>query len=444
MKLILALAVAASCVFRPGFSCAEDATSQLTGTWKPVSWLTRFDGGNTVEPFGPNPKGRLVLTPDSHWIIILNGFFIMAAAPASTRHTIIAMSEAARQSTKLFWAAIVVALLVNLHATRSTADPQTWRQEWPVTDFTKHTVALTDIRSGGPSKDGIPAIDSPRFEQLNAGGTGGWARNIVENEPVISLVIGGDARAYPVRILIWHEIVNDTVGGIPVVVTYCPLCNSGLVFKRSLDDRLFDFGTTGNLRNSDLVMYDWQTESWWQQFTGEAIVGALSGRSLRLVPSRMESLARFRQRFAGGKILVPTNPEARNYGQNPYVGYDAAGRRPFLYDGSLPEGIDPMERVVAVETAPGRHEAWALTLLRRERKIESGDLIITWEPGQSSALDSRSIVDGRDVGGVVVQKRIAGAVVDAPYDVTFAFALHAFRNGSPIHGAARTGQTESK
>jgi hypothetical protein len=294
-------------------------------------------------------------------------------------------------------------------------------------------VPLTEIISGGVTKDAIPAIVSPRFDQLNTGRAGDLAKNIADNEPVISLVTGGDARAYPVRLLIWHEIVNDTVGGKPVVVTYCPLCNAGLVFERTLDDRVLDFGTTGKLRNSDLVMYDRQTQSWWQQFTGEAIVGALSGRSLRLLPSRMESFIRFRQRFPTGKVLVPTNASARDYGANPYIGYDTIGKRPFLYDGEMPEGIDPMERVVAVETAPGRYEAWSLALLRRVGKIRSNDLVLTWEPGQASALDNRSIAAGRDVGGVVVQKATDDTVVDVPFDVPFAFAFHAFRKDSPIY-----------
>jgi hypothetical protein len=340
--------------------------------------------------------------------------------------------------TKLPWLGLVAALFVNFYSAESAAQPQIWRQEWPATEFGKHTIAFAEIRSGGPPKDGIPAIDSPRFEQLDAGRTRGWARNIADNEPVIALAISGDARAYPVRILIWHEIVNDVVGGVPVVVTYCPLCNAGLVFEPSLDDRVFDFGTTGKLRNSDLVMYDRQSESWWQQFTGEAIVGAWSGRTLRQLPARMESLLRFRQRFPDGKVLTPTNPNARNYGENPYVGYDAAGQTPFLYDGSMPEGIDPMERVVAVEIAPGRHEAWSLTLLRQEREIRNGDLLLTWEPGQASALDRRSIPAGRDVGGVVVQKQVDGALVDVPHDVTFAFAFHVFRRGSPINSASGT------
>ncbi len=87
-----------------------------------------------------------------------------------------------------------------------------------------------------------------------------WQRNIADNEPVISLAIAGDERAYPVPLLIWHELVNDTVGGKPVVVTYCPLCNAGLVLARALDDRVLDFGTTGKLRNSDLVMHDQQRQ----------------------------------------------------------------------------------------------------------------------------------------------------------------------------------------
>jgi hypothetical protein len=328
---------------------------------------------------------------------------------------------------------IVAALALSAFSGQVAADPQSWRQEWKKTDFSKHTVAFAEIKSGGPSKDGIPAIDTPRFEQLDGGRAAGWSRNISDNEAVISLVVAGDARAYPVQILIWHEIVNDVAGGVAIVITYCPLCNSGLVFARTVDGRVLDFGTTGKLRNSDLVMYDRQTESWWQQFSGEAIIGSLSGRSLRPIPSRLESFSRFRQRFPDGKVLVPTFPDARNYGTNPYVGYDTIGRKPFLYDGSLPDGIDPMERVVAVEVVSGRHEAWSLALLRREREIRSGDLVLKWEPGQASALDDRSIAKGRDVGNVVVQRLTDGNRVDVTYDVTFAFAFHAFRTGSRIH-----------
>jgi Protein of unknown function (DUF3179) len=326
-------------------------------------------------------------------------------------------------------------LLVAAGVDGAAGDPRSWRSEWPRTDFSRHSVPLAEIRSGGPRKDGIPSLDVPRFERLEAGKAKGWAARLNDKEPVIALVIASDARAYPLRVLIWHEIANDTVGGTPVAVTYCPLCNAALVFDRSVDGRILDFGTTGKLRSSDLVMYDRQTESWWQQFTGEAIAGAMTGRNLRLLPSRLESFGRFRQRFAEGQVLVPNNPGARNYGANPYVGYDASGQRPFLYDGTLPVGIDPMERVVAVETAPGRHEAWSLSLLRRRGTIQSGDVILKWEAGQASALDKASIAEGRDVGNVVVQRQKGQARIDIPYDVTFAFVFHAFRKDSPIHKA---------
>src|SRR6266508_3581909 len=322
------------------------------------------------------------------------------------------------------------------------ADPANWRSEWPRTDFSRHNVQFAEIKSGGPPKDGIPPIDAPRFEPLAGGNAHGWSSRLDKTEPVIALSIQGDARAYPLRVLIWHEIVNDTVGGKPVVVTYCPLCNAALVFERVVGDRALDFGTTGKLRNSDLVMYDRQTESWWQQFTGEAVVGEMTGRALRLVPSRVESFERFRQRFPDGKVLVPNDPASRSYGSNPYVAYDAAGRPPFLYDGSLPEGIDPMERVVAVETSPGKHEAWSLALLREKRKIETGDIVLTWEAGQNSALDTRSIASGRDIGNVVVQRRQGDALIDIPFDVTFAFAFRAFRPGSPLHKADANSGTQ--
>ncbi|WP_197433661.1 MULTISPECIES: DUF3179 domain-containing protein [unclassified Bradyrhizobium] len=217
------------------------------------------------------------------------------------------------------------------------AEPASWRAEWPRTDFSRHTVPLQEIKSGGPPKDGIPPIDAPRFERLSNGAASGWAARIVDTEPVISLAIRDDARAYPLSVLIWHEIVNDLIGGTPVAVTYCPLCNASLVFDRALENRVLDFGTTGKLRNSDLVMYDRQTESWWQQFAGDAIVGVLSGKHLRLIASRVEAFSRFRQRFPNGQVLIPNDPRARNYGRNPYVGYDANGQKPFLYDGSLPD-----------------------------------------------------------------------------------------------------------
>jgi hypothetical protein len=313
-----------------------------------------------------------------------------------------------------------------------------WVEEWPRTDFEKSAIAFSEIRSGGQSKDGIPAIDEPRFETLSGGRAKEWAKQLSPNEAVVALTLNGDARAYPLRILIWHEIVNDEVGGVPVAVTYCPLCNSALAFERTLEDRVLDFGTTGKLRHSDLVMYDRQTESWWQQFTGEAIVGALTGSELKLVPSTLRSFAQFAAEHPDGRVLIPTNPEARPYGRNPYVEYDAPGKRPFLYAGELPPGIDPMERVVAVETRKDRYEAWLLTLVREQKEIRHGDLVIRWQSGQASALDVEEVAGGRDVGTVTVLRETEGGGPEpVVFDTPFAFAFYAFYPESPIHSELR-------
>ncbi len=131
---------------------------------------------------------------------------------------------------------------------------------WERTDFARHSVPFDEFLSGGPPKDGIPALDAPRFAAAAA------TTYLEPREPVIELTVGGETRAYPLQILIWHEIVNDELGGVPVAVTFCPLCNTAIAFDRRVEGRTLDFGTTGKLRHSDLVMYDRQTESWWQQF----------------------------------------------------------------------------------------------------------------------------------------------------------------------------------
>ncbi len=204
------------------------------------------------------------------------------------------------------------------------ANPLRWAVEWPKTDFSRRSIDLADILSGGPPKDGIPSIDKPRTVPVAEAG------DLAGTEPVIGLIINGKARAYPLRILTWHEIVNDELGGVPVTVTYCPLCNSAIAFDRRLDGRILDFGTTGKLRHSDMVMYDRQTESWWQQFLGEGIVGAMTGKRLKIIPSRLESFANFKKRAPEGDVLVPTDPAMRTYGANPYAGYDTSPY-PFLF-----------------------------------------------------------------------------------------------------------------
>ena len=296
---------------------------------------------------------------------------------------------------------------------------------WPQTDFSRCTIDISEILSGGPGKDGIPALDQIRVIDVAA------EDSLSIHEPVISLSIDGTSRAWPLRYLIWHEIANDTLAGVPIAVTYCPLCNAAIVFDRRLDGQVLDFGTTGNLRKSDLVMYDRQTESWWQQYTGEAIIGTHAGRKLDVLASRLESWWEFRQRHPGGTVLVPTSLGSRPYGANPYAGYDTSGF-PFLYEGEVPQGIAPLARVVVVEG-----QAWSLALLREKGSITSGDLMLTWMPGQRSALDRPDITAGRMVGTVTAQRQTGDGAVDVPYDVTFAFVFHAFTPEGKIIGAAQ-------
>ncbi len=319
---------------------------------------------------------------------------------------------------------LIVCGLVTLAAAHAFANAERWKREGWKTDFDQKSIALNEILSGGIGRDVIPPIDRPKFKPVDE------ITHLADTEPVIGLEIDGEARAYPLQMMTWHEIVNDTFGTKPVAVTYCPLCNSAVVFDRTVDGKVLDFGTTGKLRNSDLVMYDRQTQSWWQQFLGEAIVGEMTGQKLKFIPARLEAFANFKARYPGGKVLVPNNEGLRSYGRNPYAGYDSA-RSPFLYNGAMPEGIEPMARVVAYRMN-GELQALALSRLAKEERMEIGNLVFTWSKGQNSALDTRAIREGRDVGNIVVQEKTDTGLKDAVYDVTFAFVVNAFRPGIEI------------
>ncbi len=278
--------------------------------------------------------------------------------------------------------------------------------EWK-TNFKKHSVPLSEIISGGPPKDGIPAIDKPAFETVEAAGK--WLKAL---EPVILFERNGDARAYPLQILIWHEIVNDAIGGAPVAVTFCPLCNTAIAFDRRLDGRVLDFGTTGKLRFSDLVMYDRQTESWWQQITGEAIVGDLTGKRLTMLPAQIVSWETFSRTFPKGKVLSRNTGFPRSYGRNPYVGYDDVNSSPFLYAGPRDARLRPMERVLTVSLG-GEDVAYPFTALERNPVVNDTvggvPIVVLYVKGVASALDKSSIADSRDVGtGAVFRRQLDG------------------------------------
>ena len=264
------------------------------------------------------------------------------------------------------------------------------------TDFSKHSVPLSEFQSGGPPRDGIPPIDEPKpTSQADAED---W---LSEREPVLVVEVDDQVRAYPVQILVWHEIVNDSLGGRPIAVTYCPLCNSSLVFDRRVGGRKLTFGTTGNLRRSDLVMWDRQTESWWQQLSAEAVVGELTGTRLKVLPSQTLSWADFKRIHPSGDVLSRDTGAQRDYGSTPYVGYDRPDTEPFLFDGETDDRLPPKERVVAIFT---EDETVVVPFSRLAREpvvqTEAGGrpVVVFYKRGVVSPFDEPSITGSRDVG----------------------------------------------
>lgn len=279
-----------------------------------------------------------------------------------------------------------------------------WKTNW-----TRYSVDRSELQSGGPGKDGIPALLEPRFVTVDQ------ARQWVEDsEPVIHLHIGSRHRAYPLQILIWHEIVNDTVGDIPVAATFCPLCYSGLVFDRRVAERTVTLGVSGFLRHSDMVMYDHQTESLWQQFTGEALIGDLVGHRLRQLPGQIMSFRQFASLAPEGRVLSRETGHRRDYGRNPYRGYDTIESKPFMYQGPYDGRLAPMERVVGV-TLGGKSRAYAYRYLNQVHVVNEvwagQTLAVFWQSGTRSALDQPAIAESRDVGATGVFDRRVGDLV---------------------------------
>ena len=270
--------------------------------------------------------------------------------------------------------------------------------------FREPLVDPDEVRSGGPPPDGIPSIDEPKFLRPDEVGF------VADEEPVLALDVGGEARAYPVQVLIWHEIVNDTIAGIPVAVTYCPLCNSAVAYDRRLGERVLSFGTSGMLYNLALVMYDRQTESLWSHFTGEAVIGHLTGAQLDVYPMATVSWADWRDAHPHGLVLSRDTGYERDYGRNPYPGYDDVDSSPFLFEGEVDGRLAAMERVVGIDHG-GDAVAIRLGELDDEGvlEVEVGDTnLVAWvEPGTVSALDAGSVAAGRDVGATGVFEPVA-------------------------------------
>jgi hypothetical protein len=337
------------------------------------------------------------------WIAVLALIASACAGDAATN----AESEEAAETTTTATATVAV-------ETTTTAAPV----ELPDDGFPEGVSALADmgsptfppplvpieqILSGGPPPDGIPPIDEPEFISVSEADE--W---LTDEEPIVVLDIDGDVRAYPVQIMIWHEIVNDVVGGVPVAVTYCPLCNSAISYVRAIEGRETTFGTSGRLFASALVMYDRATETLWTHFDGRAVVGVLAGHRLEPVASPLLSWGAFKASHPDGLVLDRgATGFGRPYGNNPYQGYDNPSSFPFLFSGSVDDRSAAMQRVVGVRIGDDAR-AWTLeaisggTATATNTSVGDTDVLILWIAGQSSALEGAQVSAGRDVGSVGV------------------------------------------
>ena len=274
-----------------------------------------------------------------------------------------------------------------------------WSTDWGI-----RIVDLNEIGQGAV-RDAIPALSGPLYVPLAEATT-----YYDDGTPVVQVDVNGDVRGYPLEILTWHEIVNDVVGGIPVAVTFCPLCNTAIAFESQIGETVYQFGVSGLLRNSDLVMYDRNTESLWQQSSGRAIIGRMVGARLKYLPASVVSIGQLRSAYPDALILSRETGWPRSYGQNPYRGYDNptdGGPYGFFFDrDSVDPRLPPAERVVAIEGPSGAAIAYSWSLLQGAPVVHDNfdgiELVVFWTPGARSALDASVISEAREIGATAV------------------------------------------
>ncbi|GAB4323810.1 MAG: DUF3179 domain-containing protein [Dehalococcoidia bacterium] len=293
-------------------------------------------------------------------------------------------------------------------------------QDWPRTDPATLTVPPREILKGCPGPDCIPALDVEGAVEISAprGGQAKFAAvtDVAYDErlPVAFVNVNGAIKGYPLHIMTRHEIVNDVIGGVPVAVTFCPLCNTALSFDRRVDDMVLDFGVSGNLRNSDLIMFDRQTESWWQQAIGEAIAGPLAGKELKPIATSVVSFGDFAASFPDALILTEETGFGIQYGFNPYEFYDRAGTRPFLFQGEIDPRLDGLERVIGLEFDG---EALAVpysevgTAGAANVVVGSQPVAVLWAPGTVSVLDTSDVLKARDIGAAAAYNPVVDGQV---------------------------------
>ncbi len=266
--------------------------------------------------------------------------------------------------------------------------------EWD-TDLSRTAIDLSELHVSTP-KDGIPAIDHPTFTTVTAAAS--W---IGSDEPVLAYESSGIARAYPVQILLFHELVNDVVRGRPILVSFCPLCNSGVIFDRRVGQETYSFGVAGLLRHNDMIMYDRETDSLWQQITGEAIVGTLTGKRLPVITGRTVPFKDFAESFPKGEVLARPAGSSAPYGTSLYSGYEFGRQSRTPGALAVAPGIAPLDRVLLLVRDEDQ-VAYSFEALQAqgvwENKIAGDRVVIFFDSDLQSAMDRKQITESRAVG----------------------------------------------
>ncbi|UCF80129.1 MAG: DUF3179 domain-containing protein [Acidobacteriota bacterium] len=289
------------------------------------------------------------------------------------------------------------------------------RRAFGFTEATPHLVPWDEIHEGCPRRDCIPALDEPRFVPADEAGFLG------DGDAVLALALGGEAKAYPLKILNWHELVNDTVGKKPVLISYCPLCGSGVAFERRVEGKTAEFGVSGLLYRSDLVMYDRATNTLWSQIEGRAIAGPLSGKFLRTLPLAHTSWGEWKKHHPGTLVLSTDTGSASDYDRYPYGDYET-NQEIFFPVAARDDRLPPKTAVygVMVENTPIAYEAaW----LREKGKLTD------------NVAGRELAVEVEEDGSVTVRDAGTGEAFTAMR--LFWFAWYAFHPSTELRPEAR-------
>ena len=264
-------------------------------------------------------------------------------------------------------------------------------------DLSNATIPVNQIMHGGPPKDGIPAISNPKFVNADQ------AKHVKSDDRIVGINMDGIAKAYPISILNWHEIVNDEINGQHFAITYCPLCGTAVAFDASIDGKVTEFGVSGLLYNSDVLLYDRNTESLWSQISSEAIAGEMAGKELERLPISHTSWKDWEDKYPHTLVLSEDTGHSRDYSRDPYAGYEKSRALFFSVNNRAPESYHPKELVVGIEV-DGKFKAYPFIELDKNAKSSFSDKLngkkftIKWDSENRAVtiLDAR----GDEVAGI--------------------------------------------